>query len=106
MTNCAAVALLSSSLKCRCLPVAITLLHAPTPNNTLVDPTVIELKTSPKFLHKLRLVFNVDTEEILYSSMEQTSGQSEAAKPLTLENLEQLIGVGLSSAKRIHEWIL
>jgi hypothetical protein len=51
-------------------------------------------------------VFNVDTEEILYSSMEQTSGQSEAAKPLTLENLEQLIGVGLSSAKRIHEWIL
>jgi hypothetical protein len=67
---------------------------------------VIELRTSPKFLHKLRLVFNVDTEEILYSSMEQTGGQSEAAKPLTLENLEQLIGVGLSSAKRIHEWIL
>ena len=85
MVNCACAALLSSSLKCRCLPVAITMLHAPTPNNVLVDPSVNELTHVRKFAHKLRLVFNPDTEELIYSSMEETILH---AKPMELETIE------------------
>ena len=105
MVNCASVALLSSSLKCRCLPIAICVLHAPGPNNVLVDPSIAELRSTEKYVHKLRLVFNPDTEELLYSNLEQTNGQA-TSKPLTLENIEQLVGVGLSAAKTIQEWVL
>ena len=106
MVNCAAVALFASTLKCRCLPVAVSVLYSPSQNNILVDPTLAELKSYCKYETKLRLVFNVDTEELLYSSMEATRGLSDTNKPLSLDNLEQLIGVGLSSAKRIQQWIL
>ena len=105
MVNCASVALLSSSLKCRCLPIAICLLHAPTPNNVLVDPSISELRSTGKFVHKMHLVFNPDTEELLYSNLEETNGQA-WAKPLTLENTEQLVGVGLAAAKIIQQWVL
>ena len=103
MVNCACVALLSSTLKCRCLPVAISILHAPTPNNVLVDPSVCELKNPGTFAHKIRLVFNTDTEELLYSSMEETAL---GAKPMDLEVIEQVVGIGLSAAKSIHQWVL
>ena len=98
MINCAAVALLSSSLKCRCLPVAICVLHVPTPNNIFVDPSLSELRGG---MRKFRLVFNPDTEELIYSCMESRGSGS-----LTMENVEQIVGVGLAAAKKIQTWIL
>ena len=65
-----------------------------------VDPSVSELK-SCSGMRKLRLVFNPETEELIYSSMDSPSSGS-----LTMENIEQVVGVGLAAAKSIQKWVL
>ncbi len=63
-------ALLNSPFKLRCLPVGVTILL----NSQLgyiVDPNLEQLRDLGQTTHKIRLAFNVDTEELLMSSMQQ-----------------------------------
>lgn len=54
------------------------------------------------FSQKVRLVFNVDTEELTYSSMEALRHGS----TLDLASMERLMGTGLSAARKLHKLIL
>ena len=69
MVNCASVAMLNSAIKCRFLPVGVCLLQQPE-SISCVDPTLRQLSNQVAFAQKVRLVFNVDTAELTYSSME------------------------------------
>ena len=68
LVNCASVAMLNSSLKCRFLPVAVCMLQQN--EGSCVDPSLRQLANQSTFSQKVRLVFNVDTDELSYSSME------------------------------------
>ena len=107
LVNCASVAMLNSTIKCRFLPVAICLLQQDQGDATgqsvsLVDPMLRQLSNQVTFAQKVRLVFNVDTEELTYSSMEALKHGS----MLDLASMERTIGTGLSSAQKLHKLIL
>ena len=107
MTNCASVALMNSTLKCRYLPAAVCVLQEPTESNDIsgvscVDPSSRQLCNQKNFAQKLRLIYNVDTEELVYSNMESFKfGQQ-----LNIDVLERIIGTGMTSAKKLHKLIL
>ena len=50
----------------------------------------------------MRLVFNVDTEEITYSTMEALKHDSR----LDLGQMERIMGTGLGAARKLHKLIL
>lgn len=70
MIQTLAKALLNSPFKLRCLPVGVTILLNKQ-SGYIVDPTLEQLKDVTATTHKIRLAFNVDTEELLMSNMEQ-----------------------------------
>jgi hypothetical protein len=100
MTQVLSKALYHSSFKLRCLPVAVTIL-GDSNCNYIVDPTLNQLREISITSQKARLVFNVDTEELLVSQMEQT--QSGAG--LDFEQCEAMISLGLAAAKKLHKLI-
>lgn len=108
LVNCASVAMLNSTIKCRFLPVSVCLLQQSMSDQdklqsvSIVDPSVSQLANQVTFSQKLRLVFNVDTEELSYSSMESLKHGS----VLDLESMERTVGTGLSAARKLHKLIL
>ena len=99
LVNSMSVTLLNSPLKCRCLPVAVTL-QVDKDGQYFVDPSTEQLVTPVQ--SKVRLTFNVDTEELIASSMEQLMADGY----LTLDQTEEMISMALASAKKIHKMIL
>lgn len=91
LVNSLSTALLNSPFKCRCLPVAATILSQPA--GFVVDPTVKQLKEAGA-AYRARLVFNVDTEELISSSLQMLNHGS-----VSLDETEELISLGLSAAK-------
>ena len=74
MIQALACALLNSPFKLKCLPVGVTIL---TMGDTyIVDPTTKQLAAVGLVNHKTRLAFNVDTEELLMSNLEQLQASS------------------------------
>lgn len=105
LVNCASVAMLNSSIKCRFLPVAICLLQqqdASQSSASAVDPNLRQLSNQATFGQKVRLVFNVDTEELTYSSMEALKHD----QMLDLAEIERIMGTGLSAARKLHKLVL
>eukprot|EP00347_Sterkiella_histriomuscorum_P022038 403331903 len=98
MINCAAIALSQSPIECRCIPVAISLLvngdrssQKKNSNDNVgkwlqVDPNVSQLRNQSQYSHKATFVVNVNTEEIISSSIKPL-GKSQ---PLDLIELETL----------------
>lgn len=66
----------------------------------IVDPTSEQLAAVGLITHKARLAFNVDTEELILSNLEQLQTQH-----MTLTQLEGLISLGLAAAKKLHALI-
>lgn len=62
-------ALLNSPFKLRCLPIGVTILIDQN-SGYIVDPNLEQLREIGTMTHKIRLAFNVDTEELLMSSMD------------------------------------
>ena len=48
------------------------------------------------------MVFNVDTEELSYSSMNNMNN----SQKVSLSQLEQIMGLGLGASRKIHQLIL
>ena len=99
--NCASVAMLNSGLKMRFLPTAVCIMQQDS-SVSCVDPTLRQLSNQGTFTQKVRLVFNVDTEELTYSSMEALRHD----QMLDLAQMERLMGTGLSAARKLHALIL
>ena len=51
--------------------------------------------------HRVRLAFNIDTEELLMSSMDQL--QSGVA--MSFDQLESVVSLGLATARKLHALI-
>jgi hypothetical protein len=50
------------------------------------------------------MIFNVDTEELLHSSLEQYAAGMEHR--LTLDQVEEITSLGLALARKIHKLII
>ena len=90
-------ALLNSPFKLRCLPIGVTILLN-SQIGYIVDPNLEQLRDTGLTTHKIRLAFNVDTEELLMSSMQQLQSK----QGLNLDQMEEIVSLGLSVAKKIH----
>ena len=71
-------------------------------NASNVDPSGLQLANQVNFAQKLRLVYNVDTEELVYSSMESF----QYGKMLSFDEIERVIGTGLAASRKIHKLFL
>jgi hypothetical protein len=69
MIQALAKALLHSTFKVRCLPIGVTILMLQE-GSYIVDPSLKQLREVGLVQHRVRLAFNVDTEELLMSSMD------------------------------------
>lgn len=109
MLNCAALALNSSPIECRCIPAAVCLLvkadRRDQSDFVLLQPTLGQIRNQIAYSHKANFVVNVDTEELI-SSLVKPIGVSQSSLPLDLTQLETLTSVALASARRIHEQIM
>jgi hypothetical protein len=75
MINCASLALYKSDISSRCLPVAITMYLLPGDKRKggsgnpsewlLLDPTLYHIKNPYAYSHRLMMVWNVDTNELI-----------------------------------------
>ncbi len=92
--------MLNSPFKLRCLPIGVTILLNQN-SDYIVDPNLEQLREIGTTTHKIRLAFNVDTEELLMSSMDQL----QSGCPLSLDQMEKTISLGLATAKKIHKMI-
>lgn len=84
LINCGTLALFKSSLLCRCLPIAVTMLISGEANGNrqrklhewiTLDPNIGHLKRANYYSHKFLLVWNVDTAEVISSSLVPLSGR-------------------------------
>lgn len=73
MINSASLALYKSDISSRCLPIAITMYLLPGEKRKggnpsewlLLDPTLANIKNPQAYSHKLLMVWNVDTNELI-----------------------------------------
>ena len=70
MTQCLSYALHNSTFKLRCLPICTTVLCL-RDQGIIVDPSERQLRELAISAFKARLVFNVDTEELLAGALDQ-----------------------------------
>lgn len=100
MTQCLSTALKNSSFKLRCLPICTTLVHIKD-QGILLDPNERQLSELAISAFKARFVFNIDTEEILVSSLEQT----QTCEGLSFDQMESMVSLALSAAKKLHKMV-
>lgn len=111
LVNCASLALYKSTLKCRCLPVAITMLiktadkrtHKSSPGDWIVqDPNLNQLKHQQQYSHRVTMTWSVDTKELISSSLVPLAKQT----PLDFQELDTITAMSLSVATGIHGYIV
>lgn len=66
-----------------------------------MDPSLKQLREVGLLQHRVRLAFNVDTEELLMSSMDQLQSNV----PMSLDQLESIMSLGLATARKLHALI-
>lgn len=67
----------------------------------MIDPTLHQLRNLARFAHKFTLVFNINTEELLYSNMEPLGGLNTGSHQnaaLQIDQIELVVSKALGSA--------
>ena len=113
LVNCAASALLSSRFEVKCIPTAICILIKDCGDSFQADPNLESIATMRQnYAHKLFAVVDSQKEEFIFSSLvplswaSDPSGDASNANALSLEGLEQLMGLALSCGKKLHDFII
>ena len=100
LVNSASLALLKSSLRCRCLPVAVAMLlksgDRSKPGSWIVqDPSLHQIRHQQQFSHHAVMTWAVDTKELIASSIAPLG----KAVPLELGDLDTVLALSLSVAE-------
>lgn len=110
MINCASLTLYKSTIQCRCLPIAITMFLKPAdkrhqlpPKEWIqIDPNYAQIKHAQQYTHRSTMVWNVDVQELVSFSLQPLC----KSQPLDLKEIDEITGVSLSIAQKLHEFIL
>lgn len=113
LVNAASFALLSSSLRMKCVPAAICVLSSEHLEEVCADPTLQEIQSMrQKYTHKSFAVVDAQKQEFLYSKVEPLNWRSDDnssssnSNALQLSEVTKLMGILMSTASKVQDLLI